>query len=135
MRLLLILALCSWPALAQTNQEAESNMSCVERLQMPLYPGLAAAARVSGSVTATVVISANSSNQTTFSSGSHKLLSPAVDYALRASSFRKSCTGKSVILVFNFVLSDYYPDGKLQRVSFGYPNQFWISELPRIVQP
>jgi hypothetical protein len=34
MRFLLTFALCAWPALAQTNQEAESNMSCVERLQL-----------------------------------------------------------------------------------------------------
>jgi hypothetical protein len=35
-RFLLTFALCSWPALAQSNQEADSNMSCVERLQMPV---------------------------------------------------------------------------------------------------
>jgi hypothetical protein len=47
-RFLLIFALCSWPALAQSNPEADSNMSCVERLQMPVYPPLAQQARISG---------------------------------------------------------------------------------------
>jgi hypothetical protein len=131
MRLLATLILAGtaslWTAFAQ---DTESNMSCVERLQMPLYPPLAAAARISGSVTATVLVASDGSIQTTFSSGTHPLLSPAVDYALRASSFRKSCGVKSITLVFNFVLSEYYPDGRLQGVSFGYPNQFWISVLP-----
>jgi hypothetical protein len=136
MRFLLTLALCSWPALAQSDQEAGSNMSCVERLQMPVYPPLANSAGISGSVTATVVIAPAGSIQTTFSSGAHPLLSPSVAYALRASSFHKSCGGKSVRLVFNFVLGENFDPDKLpQRVSFGYPNQFWISVPPRVVQP
>jgi hypothetical protein len=128
LQFLLTLALCCWPALAQSDQESEPNMSCIERLRLPVYPPLAAAARISGSVTATVVVASDGSVQTKMAG--HSILSPAVDYALRASSFRKSCGTKSVTLVFKFVLSDYHPDGRLQDVSFGYPNQFWISVLP-----
>ena len=131
MRFLLTLALCSWPALAQTGQDAEANMSCVDRLQLPIYPGTAAMARISGSTTAKIAVASDGSVEVKVSG--HPLLSPAVDHALRASSFHKSCSGKSVTLVFNFVLSDYYPDGRVQDVSFGYPNQFWI--LPQIVRP
>jgi hypothetical protein len=134
-RFLLTLALCSWPALAQTNQDVEPNMSCVERLLMPIYPRLAQQAAITGRVTATVVVASDGSAQTTFSSDSHRFLSPAVDYALQKSSFRKSCGGKSVTLAFNFVLSEYYPDGRLQGISFGYPNQFSISALRPVVQP
>jgi outer membrane biosynthesis protein TonB len=130
-RFLLTLALCSWPAPAQTNQEAEPNMACVERLQLPVYPRLAATARISGSTTAKIAVASDGSFQANVSG--HPLLTAAVDHALRASSFHKSCGGKSVTLVFNFVLSDYYPDGRVQDVSFGYPNQFWI--LPQIVRP
>jgi hypothetical protein len=134
-RLLLILALCSWPAVAQTNQEAESNMSCVERLQMPVYPPLAAQARIGGSITATVVVASDGSTQTKFSSGAHRLLTPAVERALRASAFHKSCAGKPVKLVFNFELGEELdPDHLRQRVSFGYPNLFWISTPPRIIE-
>jgi hypothetical protein len=34
-------------------QDSESNMDCVERLQIPQYPGLAHSAAIQGSVTAT----------------------------------------------------------------------------------
>ena len=132
MRLLLTFALCTWPALAQSNQDSESNMSCIERLQMPVYPPLAAAARISGSVTATVLVASDGSVQTKVAG--HSILSPAVEKAIRASAFRKTCGGKSIRLVFNFVLGERLdPDRLSQRVSFGYPNQFWISVPPRVI--
>jgi hypothetical protein len=102
---------------------------------MPIYPQVAQQAAIAGRVTATVVIAPIGSIQTTFSSETHRLLSPAVDYALQKSSLRKNCSGKSVTLVFNFVLSGYYPDGRLQGISFGYPNQFLISALRPVAQP
>jgi hypothetical protein len=120
-RFLLTLALCCWPALAHSNQEADSNMSCVERLEMPVYPPLAHQARISGSVTATVVVASDGSIQT--KAEGHKLLAPAVERALRASAFRSDCSGKSVRLIFNFGFDS--DPGK--RVSYGYPNRFWIS--------
>jgi hypothetical protein len=133
-RFLLTLALCSWPALAQSNQEADSNMSCVERLQMPRYPPLADQARISGTVTATVLVASDGSPQT--KAAGHPLLAPAVEKAIRASVFLKACGGKSVTLVFSFVLGENFDPDKLpQRVSFGYPNRFWISVPPRVVTP
>jgi hypothetical protein len=142
MRLLMALilgsGLCLSMAFAQSSQDTESNMSCVERLQMPVYPPLAAAARIRGSVIATAVISTGGSAQIAIaiSPGAHSLLTPAVEKALRASQFRKSCAGKSVTLVFNFVLGEELdPDGLPQRVSYSYPNQFSISVPPRIAQP
>ena len=133
-RFLLIFALCVWPALAQSNQDGDSNMSCVQRLQMPGYPPLASAARISGSVTATVVLASDGSLQT--KAVGHKLLVPAVEKAIRASVFLKNCGGESVTLVFNFVVAENFDLDKLpQRVSFGYPNQFWISVPPRVAQP
>jgi hypothetical protein len=134
MRFLLTFALCSWPALAQTNQEADSNMSCIEQLQMPVYPPLANSARISGSVTATVVVTSDGSFQT--NAVGHKLLVPAVEKAISTSAFLKTCDGKSIRLVFNFVLGENFDADRLpQRVSYGYPNQFWISVPPRVVQP
>jgi hypothetical protein len=128
-RFLLTFALCSWPAFAQTNQDADSNMACVDRLEMPVYPPLANAARITGSVTATVVVASDGSLQT--QAVGHKLLAPAVEKAIRASTFLVTCGGKSVRLVFNFVLAENLaPDKLSQRVSFGYPNQFWISVPP-----
>jgi hypothetical protein len=53
----------------------------------------------------------------------HPLLAAAVEKALRASSFRKTCSDKSVRLIFDFGFDS--DPGK--RVSYGYPNQFWIA--------
>ena len=115
-------------------QDLDSNISCVERLQVPVYPPLADAARIAGRVTATVLLASDGSLQTKASG--HPLLAPAVEKAIRASVFLKACGGKSVTLVFNFVLGENFDPDKLpQRVSFGYPNQFWISVPPRVVQP
>lgn len=60
----------------------------------------------------------------------HPLLRPAVEKVIRGSAFLKTCGGKTVTLVFNFVLGGLDPDNLPQRVSFGYPNQFWIA-VPR----
>jgi hypothetical protein len=134
-RVLMLIA-CVGVAFAQSDQDADANMSCVERLEMPVYPPLARQARIGGTITATVAVDATGSIQATLSRGAHQLLSPAVEKSLRASKFRKACSGKSVTLVFNFVAGDDFdPDGLRQRVSFGYPNQFSIWAPAFFVQP
>ena len=130
MRLLMLMA-CMGVAFAQSNQDTETNMSCVERLKMPLYPPLAAAARIPGTMTVAVVVASNGSIQTNIAG--HPLLAEAVEKALRASTFRKTCGGKSVRLIFNFVIDEDSNPGP-QRVSFGYPNQFWISVTPQLME-
>jgi outer membrane biosynthesis protein TonB len=103
---------------------------------------LAELARISGSVTATVVLRPDGSVEKTSmdagnaSSTAKRLFLPEVDRAIRASSFRPTCGGKSVTLVFSFVLGEELdPSGLSQSVSFGYPNVFSISVPPKIVQP
>lgn len=108
----------------------DSNMSCVERLEMPVYPPLAHVAQVSASVSATVTSSANGSLQITFSPKGHPLLTPAVEIALRASVFNKACAGKPVSLIFNFVIDEHLEVGHKEQISFGYPNRFWITVPP-----
>jgi outer membrane biosynthesis protein TonB len=109
---------------------------------MPVYPKLADMARISGSLTATVVLGPDGSIEKTLidigtaSTTARQLFPPEVEKALRASAFRKACGGKSVTLVFSFVLGEELdPQGLPQRVSFGYPNRFSISVPPKIVQP
>ena len=69
MRGLMILALTftagEWKALAQSDLNAESNVSCVGRLRMPVCSRLADAARISGSVTAIVMLASDGSIQNT----------------------------------------------------------------------
>ena len=126
MRLLLMLAACV--AIA-SGQETETNMSCVERLQMPLYPRLAQHAGISGQVTVRVSISTDSAVNME-SDGPHMLV-PYVERALRASTFRKTCGGKVVQLVFNF---DFDED-PYKAVSFRYPNEFFITVPHAPVNP
>jgi hypothetical protein len=98
---------------------------------MPVYPPLAAVARVEGLATITVVVASDGSVQTEVVG--HPLLREAVEGAVRASVFRKTCDGKSVRMIFHFVLDEDSPPVG-QRVSFGYPNQFWISVRLRIIK-
>jgi hypothetical protein len=58
----------------------------------------------------------------------------AVEKSLSASTFAKSCAGKKVTLVFNFVLAERLLPQET-RFSFGYPNHFWIAAPPMLVQP
>lgn len=134
MRFLMFIA-CAGVAFAQSDQDTDSNMSCVERLEMPVYPPLAAAARIRGTVKATVSVSADGSAKTTSEEPAHALLIQAVQNAIVASAFRKSCAGKSVSLVFNFVFGEKPDtDRQRQRISFSYPNQFSISVPPQIIE-
>ena len=133
----------SWAAFAQSGSETESNMYCVERIQMPVYPKLADAARISGTLKATVTLDSNGSihqpiitDMGTASATAKRLFPPAVQEALRRSLFRKNCGGQSVTFVFTFVLGEELDPNHLpQTVSYGYPNRFWISVPPKTVQP
>lgn len=64
--------------------------------------------------------------RTTFAAKAHPHLAPAVEQALRSSNFGKACAGKSVTLVFNFVIDEKLDPGAAVRISFSYPNQFSI---------
>jgi hypothetical protein len=144
-RLLAVLALMStvssWTASAQSNLDTESNTLCIERLRMPVYPRLADASRISGSLTSTVILGSTGSVQSIVldtggtSTTAKRLFSPAVEKALQLSAFSKTCSGKSVRLVFHFVLGEELDPNHLpQAISFGYPNQFWISVPAKVVQ-
>jgi hypothetical protein len=49
---------------------------------------------------------------------------PAVEKAIQEASFRSDCTGKTVVLIFDFKAAGQ------QSVSYGYPNKFWIVTAP-----
>jgi hypothetical protein len=145
-QLLAVLALTTtvgvWTALAQSESNMEHNAQCVEQLRMPAYPRLANQANISGSFTPIVSLAPDGSIQDTrfemadATPVAKRLLTQAIDQALRASLFRKNCEGKPVRLVFNFVLSEQLDTTNLpQTVSFGYPNRFWISVPPKTIQP
>jgi hypothetical protein len=128
-----LLTLGTLPAIAQS----ETNISCIERLEIPTYPKLADMARISGVVISNVLLGFNStvvSIESKSASGkAHPILLPSVEKAVRASRF-KECAGKQVTLIFNFVLER---NDTLQetKYAFSYPNQFWIAAPPMMVQP
>jgi len=131
---LFVIGLCQ--ASAQSTAVDETNAYCIERLRMPAYPKLADSARISETVTATITLTASGSieksvlEMTAASAGVKLFFLPSVEEALRASTFRNVCGGKSVKLVFSFVLTEELNPS----VSFGYPNRFWITSPPQVIQ-
>jgi hypothetical protein len=131
-----LLILAGLPLMAQT----ETNIACVERLEIPTYPALAEQARITGAVIAEVVLGPGASVASISSASdhgkAHPILLDTVEKSLRASKFAKACAGKQVELVFNFVIEGT-PVGSHppQTVSFGYPNQFRIATPPLLLNP
>lgn len=139
MRAYLLLLILSVPTMAQM----ETNIACVERLDIPTYPPLAKAARIAGALTTTVLVGSDASVEkiasewdSQWASGSKAdgIFLPTVEKSLRASTFAKSCAGKKVTLVFNFVLAESLLPQET-KFSFGYPNRFWIAAPPMHWQP
>jgi hypothetical protein len=133
-----LLILAGLPLLAQT----ETNIACVERLEIPAYPLVAKQARISGVLTATVLLGHDASVVKTSSEWDSEfkknepLFLRDVEKSLRASSFARVCADKAVRLVFHFVVAGgSVPSPQPPTISFGYPNEFWITVQPTIMQP
>jgi hypothetical protein len=134
-----LLILAGLPLMAQT----ETNIACVERLEIPTYPPLPKQARIAGTLTVGVQlgpdaavgsISSEWTPQQASVAKSGGLFVPVVEKSLRASAFLRSCANKKVTLVFNFVTAESLLPGEV-RFSFSYPNQFWISAPSPLLQP
>jgi hypothetical protein len=108
----------------------DSNIICVERLQMPTYVPLAKMARIEGTVTAMVSLSPNGLVQQVGTGKAHPLLAPSVKEAIRQAMFRSNCGGRTVVLIFHFNIRGEPSDYPKQSVSFGFPNHFWIVSEP-----
>ncbi len=120
--------------------QTETNIACVERLEIPTYPILAKQARIAGAITANLTVRANGSAQSvtlTTESGTrlHPILRPSVEESVGASSFAKACAGKTVTLVFHFEIDEKLSVKQQPVASFGYPNHFWITAPSTLVQP
>lgn len=117
----------------KTPLPANSNLMCIEKLEMPSYPLLAQQARISGTVTVDVVLSTTGSVQDVNvrdepnppRAGDGVLRTPVFE-AIRGAVFDRSCGGKTVNLVFVFELSGTSIGSPKQTVAFGSPNRFWI---------
>lgn len=135
---LLLLILLALKAAAQP----ETNIACVARLEITAYPLVAKQARISGVLTATVLLGHDASVVKTSSEWDSEfktnepLFLRDIEKSLRASSFAKVCADKAVRLVFHFVVAGgSVPSPQPPTISFGYPNEFWITAQPTIIQP
>jgi hypothetical protein len=129
-------------AMSQATTADDTNASCIEKLQMPVYPVLAKQARLWGTFTVSVTLDPDASVQTVSSEmesnvrpSRKAIFVPALEKSIRESSFAHGCGGKTVTLVFQFVLGTGAPTDHGQDVSFGFPNRFWISTPPPVMNP
>ncbi len=134
-------AIASAQATDSVPSQADSNMACVERLEIPRYPALATQARIEATVTASVLISpeglpkdSGTEAESKFTRAS-SLFAPPVWKAINEGKFRPDCAGKIVKLVFHFRLQGASAGKPWQSVSFQYPNAFWIVSETQHVQP
>ncbi len=131
--------------LGQTKQPApeqnDSNMSCVERLEIPGYPVLAAQARIQGTITVSVALTTDGSvgkvetEVASKYSQARSLFGTPVWKAIREAKFRSDCAGKTVRLIFHFDLEGTAGLQTKGTVLFGYPNTFWIVAAAPLFQP
>ena len=118
---------------AQNPFEPDTNVACIERLQMPAYSALSGS---EGTVTASVVLSARGSVEevrTQLASKTEKVvgvLIHSVEQAVREGTFRSYCGGKTITLVFDFKIAGQPSGNPKQSVAFGYPNRFSIVTEP-----
>ena len=122
---------------AEHGPQQDANAHCAQRLRLPAYPGIAVSARLSGDISATVLIGrAGVVRDVAFGGKPHLLLANAVLDAIRASTFVSTCEERNVTLSFKFLIEGQgtdYPTPPV--VSFGFPNTFWIVSAPRNPQP
>jgi len=132
MRAIPLVVFLAVPLVAQV----ESNIGCVERLELPQYPPLGKQARIWGTVATTVQLGADGSiEKIAFEPTGTKnhVLQAGVEESLRKASLAKNCAGKQITFVFNFELrAEGYPQ---TTFSFGFPNQFWIIAPETKFQP
>jgi hypothetical protein len=134
----LILAFsCALACSAATEESGNaSNISCVERLDVPMYPRLADAARISAGVVTTINLGSGGTIEAITSE--LKARGPvrtaflkSVEDGVRASRFAPACAGRKITVEFQFSLGEQVGT---ERVSFAYPNRFTIFAPAKVIQ-
>ena len=115
----------------------DPHMSCVERLEVPAFPGVAEFAQVDTGVAAAVLLAQDGSvkevsfDVTKGMDYAGKLFFPAIEKALRSSQFAASCGGITVRMIFDFPLPIRSEAGEtIQTVRFKHPNRFEVALTP-----
>jgi hypothetical protein len=137
MKCLLILALlCAFASAAAQEGGDTGNMSCVERLDLPMYPRLADAARISAGVLTSIRVGSGGTIDAITSEV--KAVAPvktaflkSIEDAVRSSRFAAACAGRTITVEFQFSLGEQVGT---ERVSFAYPNRFTIFAPAKVIQ-
>ena len=96
------------PALTATSASA----SCIEQISVPTYPTLARQSGLSGELITSVRLDSGSKvGEVSYEllSGPAKarnLLAPAVEHSVRSAVFARECAGKTLSLIFRFVIDN-----------------------------
>ena len=129
--------ICLSVGCAQRASTDSTDMACIERLDLPSYPSIADSARVEAGLSAAVKLAQDGKVETvsmTVTSGMEyaaKLFYPAVEKAMKASTFLPMCGGKTVHVAFDFPFPSRNDAGEtVQTVRFRNPNRFEIALTP-----
>ncbi len=119
------------PALAQDQRSVEAAaMACIERLQLPEYPPIAASARVTGDVVVRVRLGTSREVLLEWADAASRpllsLFDRAIERAVDESTFSPACGGRSIALVFEFRLTQEKVPDEFRAVAFRFPNRFEI---------
>jgi hypothetical protein len=143
--MVLVIAVLSDAGFGQGNNGPQpldvTNVACVERMEVPRYPALAAQARIEGTIKAAVLLTTAGAVEkvdtetTSKYSQAKSLFGAPVWKAIREAKFHSDCAGKTVTFVFHFSLQGTSPVQTKSAVFFGYPNTFWIVAEAMLVQP
>jgi hypothetical protein len=122
----------AWLVLSRGLASAEeNNLHCIEDMLLPGYGSIARKAKMTGTVSATVAIGEAGAITDLKVVGPDPYLSMEVEIFLKYNTqFAASCNGKSVLLLFTFVLSGKPVTDPTVRVRFKGPNQFVIESQP-----
>jgi hypothetical protein len=148
MRTVLVVSIASLfvcvPAEAQVGRQMraappEPGLECFAQLSMPQYPPEALREDVSGTVWTNVkltpqdtVADIDTRVVSAWSDGT-KLLDPAVEKAIRASTFKPDCAGKTVFVAFRYELDGQAVANPQPATRKDPPNVVWIESQPPLM--
>lgn len=108
---------------------------CILRLELPAYPPLAIAARLTGEARVGIVLGQRGAVVTTNIVGVHDVLKAAIATSMLASRFSSSCSGVRISIQLVFMIGGEPADHPVPSVAFTPPNRFIISSQPLTAMP
>ena len=145
MRILFVVSVASVLLCGQLNAQGrgqmraappEPGLECFAQMSTPEYPPAALQEDVTGTVWTTTTLTAQDTigkidtRAVSAYSNGEKLLVPAVEKALRASTFKPDCAGKNVSVAFRYQISGEAVANPQPTSTKEPPNVVWIESQP-----